>query len=156
MEKLATFLSIIMVLSLICGIGGCTPAREVNQTSKAPATNESKQSEIIIDTDACPKGIIPDRWNLDGLYGQNRFVCEIPCPNKFADGTLVDANVRCERGSQVGQNTNYIYCNTVYYKKQQVNPDGIITESIIKIDFVFDSRDKQTEGYKVIKATCRS
>jgi len=155
MDKLGIFLSIILVLSLVCGASGCAPASEANQT-KTPAANESKVTGPAVDLDACPKGIIPERWNLDGLYGQNRFVCEIPCPNKFADNTSVDGNVICNKGSQAGQNTNYIYCNTIYYKKQQINADGTIKQSALKIDFVFDSRDEQAEGYKVISAVCRT
>ena len=156
MKKLVlVFLIIFLIFILSC-----------NYTPSFDSSNECSD-EI--------KEIIPERLILRGggtFFPKSNL--EVPTYKlegsglepKWKDGILMTGNLQCWQGYEVGENINYIYCNSFGFGYYKENPliDGIIQKPTkYGVIFTLDSRDKikvehkiydDVYSYKIISSKC--
>jgi hypothetical protein len=112
----------------------------------------------------CPD-IIPERIPLKGDKGDGRLgytTTTTPfgfstgiSTNIWKDGTRINPFI-CEKGKNPGENINYYYCYGLDYYNKSISKTGQIEREIrLRVDLVIDPKDTNSEGYKIIKATCK-
>ncbi len=118
----------------------------------------------------CSEGIIPERLDLkcsveshrdglDCLYkytnGRDEDYRLITKQLTWLDGTKIPfPSGYCTYGYKEGENINYIYCNGLIYHKIPIKDDIVQKEKRYKINLILDSKDHNSEGYKILSAKC--
>lgn len=109
----------------------------------------------------CPKEIIPER--IDCNFDGNSCFFKMFEKKYWTDGVELEYSMgfMFNRGSQEGENANYLYPNyrekdlLPKYQIENIGEDGTIYEGIrYGVYLVLDSRDKTNEGYKIIESGC--
>lgn len=81
-------------------------------------------------------------------------------PENFHKIGLRDISFYCPKGTEVGQNTNYFYCEPIDFRKEEkvINEGGIVESHVLYFyiikDMILEFDTQQSNVYKVVSRKC--
>ncbi len=136
---IGVLVSVILLLLILFLSGGLETIKErlfqnSSEGSLKGQISQNSSGSNLFSNSYCEENIIPD--NL--IFAGGAFILDIGLKSTWKDGTGVGVrdyvyaqlNGICRKGSNKGENVNYLYCENLIYSKTFIDESGNIGETI--------------------------